>query len=345
VPLLFEPITFGSLALRNRIVMPPMCQYSATPDGLPTDWHLAHYGARAAGGAALVILEATAVEPRGRISTADLGLWSDAQIEPLARIVRFCHSQGAKVAVQLAHAGRKAWSESKGDGPDAPVAPSAVPFDADWVTPRALATDEIDETVAAFRDAARRALAAGFDAVEVHAAHGYLLNEFLSPLANRRTDEYGGDLAGRARLALRVVQVVCEEWPVDVPVFVRLSCTDWTAGGTTIEDTVAYTRLLREVGAAVIDCSSGGLVSVVPPVAPGYQVPFAERIRRETGVPTIAVGLITEPAQAEAVLASGKADLVALGRQLLREPSWPLRAARELGGEVDWPKQYQRAKR
>ena len=344
MPHLFDPIRLGGLRLKNRVVMPPMCTYSATEDGLPTDWHLAHYGARASGGAGLVIFEATAVEASGRISTGDLGLWSDAQIEPLARIVRLCRAEGAKVVVQLGHAGRKAWSDRRGIGPGEPVGPSAVPFDADWVTPRALSVGEIDEVVESFRAATVRALAAGFDAVEIHGAHGYLISGFLSPLVNRRSDDYGGDQAGRARLGLRVVEAVRAEWPSDVPVFVRLSCVDWAEGGNTIGDTVVYARLLRESGAAVIDCSSGGVVNVAPPTTPGYQVPFADAVRREAGVPTIAVGLITEPRQADAIVAEERADLVALGRQLLREPSWPLRAARELGVDVEWPKQYRRAK-
>ena len=344
MPHLFDPISLGSLRLKNRVVMPPMCMYSAAGDGLPTDWHLAHYGARAVGGAGLVIIEATAVESRGRITTADLGLWSDAHVEPLARIVRFCQQHGAKVAIQLGHAGRKAWSDRRGVGPETAVAPSAVAYDADWVTPRGLAADEMGGIVEAFRAATVRARAAGFDAVEIHAAHGYLLSSFLSPLANARADEFGVDSAGRARLARHVVAAVRAEWPAEAPVLVRLSCTDWAPGGVTIEDTVLNARALRDVGAGVVHCSSGGVVNVVPPVEPGYQVRFAERVRRDVSVPTIAVGLITEPRQADGIVVEGQADLIALGRQLLREPSWPLRAARELGVDVDWPKPYQRAK-
>jgi len=346
VPGLFDPITFRGLTLRNRIVMSPMCQYSAGTDGRATDWHLVHYGSRAVGGVGLVILEATAVESRGRISDADLGLYDDSQVEPLARIVRFCQAHGVPVGVQLAHAGRKAWSPRKGEGPEPAVAPSAIPFASDWRVPVELETSEIPGIVEAFVAAARRALQAGFDVIEIHAAHGYLLHEFLSPLSNRRRDAYGGDLRGRMRLLLEVVEAVRDAWPEERPLFVRLSAVDWAPGGLTIEDTVAIARALRERGVDLVDCSSGGVVPPPEPIpaGPGYQTAFAAEVRRQAGIATGAVGLITEPAQADTIVRSGQADLVLLGRQLLREPYWPLRAARELGVDVTWPRQYQRAK-
>ncbi|MCG0238560.1 MAG: NADPH dehydrogenase NamA [Firmicutes bacterium] len=345
MPLLFEPITFRGVTLRNRIVMSPMCQYSAGPDGRATDWHLVHYGARATGGVGLILVEATAVESRGRISTEDLGLWDDSQIEPLARIVRYCKSQGAAMGIQLAHAGRKAWSFTKGQGPEAPVGPSPVPYAPDWVTPRPLDAEGIEQVVAAFQAAAARALAAGFDVVEIHAAHGYLLHSFLSPLSNQREDEYGGSLGNRMRLLLRVVEAVRRVWPEEKPLFVRVSASDYVAGGLEPDDLVQVARALAPLGVDLVDCSSGGLVSNARiPVGPGYQVPFAEKIRREVGIPTGAVGLITRPEQAEEILLNGRADLVLLGRELLRNPYWPLQAARILGAEVQWPVQYLRAK-
>lgn len=341
---LFSPLTLRGLSLRNRIAMSPMCMYSAAEDGRATDFHLAHLASRATGGAGLILTEAAAVEPRGRISVNDLGLWADEQVEPLARIVRLCKAQGAAVGTQLAHAGRKAWSPAKGVGPEEGVAPSAVPFDADWTTPRELSGAEIAGIVAAFRGAARLALAAGFDLVEVHAAHGYLLHQFLSPLSNRRRDEYGGSLENRARLLLQVVDAVRAEVPESQPLLVRLSCTDWVAGGLGLDDQVQVAGWLKEHGADLVDCSSGGGTPQLPPVGPGYQVPFAERIRREAGIATMAVGLITAPETAEEIIRNGRADLVALGRELLRNPTWPLHAARALGHDLAWPKQYQRAK-
>jgi len=341
---LFSPLTLRGVTLRNRIAMSPMCMYSAGEDGLATDFHLGHLLSRAVGGVGLVLTEATAVEPRGRISVNDLGLWNAEQVEPLARIVRACRAQGAVMGVQLAHAGRKAWSPAKGRGPAVPVAPSALPFDLDWVAPQELTGPEIAGIVAAFRDATQRALAADFDLVEVHAAHGYLLHQFLSPLSNRRTDEYGGSLENRARLPLAVVDAVREVLPESRPLLVRLSCSDWVTGGLTLEETVEVARWLKGHGADVMDCSSGGGTPVAPPTGPGYQLPFAERIRREAGVATMAVGLITAPELAEEIVRNGRADLVAMGRELLRSPYWPLQAARVLGAEIAWPKQYQRAK-
>lgn len=344
MPHLFSPLSLHEVTLRNRIVMSPMCMYSASQDGLPSDWHRIHYGTRAVGGAGLLLLEATAVEGRGRISQADLGLWDHAQVEPLAEIVDFCREQGAAMGVQLAHAGRKAWSPQRGRGPMTPVAPSALPHQKDWVVPDALTASEIDAIVLAFADGTRRAGAAGFDVVEIHAAHGYLLHEFLSPLSNQRNDEYGGSLKNRARLLLRVVDAVREVWPDGNPLFVRISATDWAKGGLTIDDQVQVARWLKEHRVDVIDCSSGGIASPeAEQIGPGYQVPFSERIRRDVDVRTQTVGLITTPEQADEIARNGRADLVALGRELLRHPYWPLEAAHRLGHEVMWPRQYRRA--
>jgi 2,4-dienoyl-CoA reductase-like NADH-dependent reductase (Old Yellow Enzyme family) len=341
---LFSPLTLRALTLRNRIVMSPMCMYSANDDGQATDWHLAHYLARAVGGVGLVLTEATAVEARGRISQGDLGLWDEAQIEPLARIVRLVQAEGAAMGVQLAHAGRKAWSADKGHGPEVPVAPSAQSFDDGWCVPRAPSPTEIEQIVAAWQAAAVRAKAAGFDAVEIHAAHGYLNHQFLSPLSNGRTDEYGGPLANRMRFLLRVVEAARQVWPEDMPLFVRVSATDWAAGGLTLDEVVVLARTLRERGVDVIDCSSGGAVPTAPSqIGPGYQVPFAEKVRREAEIATAAVGLITTPELADEIVRNGRADLVALGRELLRHPYWPLHAARALGHEIAWPRQYRRA--
>jgi 2,4-dienoyl-CoA reductase-like NADH-dependent reductase (Old Yellow Enzyme family) len=342
---LFSAMTLRGVTLRNRIMMSPMCMYSAGDDGLATDWHLAHYAARATGGVGLIITEATAVEARGRISQADLGLWDDQQIAPLARVVRLCQKQGAAVGVQLAHAGRKAWSPQRGLGPELPVAPSSIPHAEDWATPYALTVGELDDIVDAFSSAARRAHAAGFDVIEIHAAHGYLLHEFLSPLSNRRSDHYGGSLENRSRLLLRVVDAVRAVWPAKKPLLVRISATDWVDGGLTVDDQVWVARWLTGHGVDVVDCSSGGISSQGPPrVEAGYQVPLAEKIRSEAGIATAAVGLITAPEQADEIVRKGWADLVALGRELLRRPHWPLAAARALGNEIDWPRQYQRAK-
>ena len=345
MPHLFSPLTLRGLTLRNRIVMSPMCMYSAGGDGRATDWHLGHYVARAAGGAGLLITEATAVEPRGRISANDLGLWDDAQIESLARLVRLVRAEGAAIGVQLAHAGRKAWSADRGHGPEQPVAPSALPFAAEWNTPAELTPAEMDKIVAAWRSAAQRADAAGFDAIEIHAAHGYLNHQFLSPLSNRRGDEYGGPLQNRMRFPLRVVEAVRDAWPQDKPLLVRISATDWADGGLTPDDQVLVARELKARGVDLIDCSSGGSVPTPPPdPGPGYQVPFAAQIRCEADIPTAAVGLITTPELADEIVRNGRADLVALGRELLRHPHWPLDAARLLGHEIDWPRQYRRAR-
>ncbi len=351
-PHLFTPLTVGSVTLRNRIGMSPMCQYSAV-DGFPTDWHLMHLGARAAGGVGLVILEATAVAPEGRISPFDLGIWRDEHIEPLARLVRLIEDLGAVAGIQLAHAGRKAsvgrpWEGGKPIAPDAGgwpvVGPTAEPFGRGYPTPTPLDDAGLAQVVADFAAATRRARAAGFRWVEIHAAHGYLLHNFLSPLGNDRRDAYGGDLRGRARLLLDVTAAVRAQWPTDLPLAVRLSCSDWTPEGLTIADTVEVARWLGEQGVDLIDCSSGGIApGITIPVGEGYQVPFAAQIRREAQIATAAVGMIIRPEHADAIVRNGDADLVLLGRELLRDPHWPLRAARALGHELPPPPQYQRA--
>ena len=338
--LLFQPLKLRAVTLRNRIAVSAMCQFSAR-DGVPDDWHLVHLGSRAVGGAGAVIAEATAVEPRGRITTADTGIWNEAQVESWSRITHFVRAQGAVPGVQLAHAGRKAAADVPAAG-EAVVGPTAEPFSRDAAVPRALTAEELPAIVRAFADGARRALDAGFRLVEVHAAHGYLLHEFLSPLANRRQDNYGRD---RRRLLLEVVEAVRAVWPEELPLLVRLSATDWAAGGIDAEETVETARRLRERGVDLVDCSSGGVVpDVSVPEGPGYQVPFAAAVRRAAGVPSGAVGRITSPEQAERILARGEADLILLARELLRDPYWPLHAARALGVDVPWPRQYQRAK-
>jgi 2,4-dienoyl-CoA reductase-like NADH-dependent reductase (Old Yellow Enzyme family) len=341
-----------SVEFANRIGVSPMCQYSSQ-DGFASDWHLVHLGSRAQGGAGLVELEAAAVLPEGRISPDDLGIWKDEHISMLERIVRFLHREGARAGIQLAHAGRKAstFSPFIGHGMVTPdkggwevVAPSAVPFASDHAMPRALDEAGIRATVEAFREGARRAARAGFDLVEIHAAHGYLLHEFLSPLANHRTDQYGGSFENRIRLLMEVVDAVRCEWPEQLPVFVRISATDWMEGGWTADESVVLARRLREHGIDLVDLSSGGQVpDAKVPVGPGYQVEFAARVRREAGIPTAAVGMITEPAQANAIVANGEADIVLVAREMLRDPYWPLHAAAALGEAISWPAQYLRA--
>jgi len=353
--MLFTPLALRSVTLRNRLGVSPMCQYSAV-EGRATDWHLVHLGGLAQGGAGLVIVEATAVEPRGRISAADLGLWEDGQVEPLARAARFVAGQGAVPAVQLAHAGRKAsvrppWIEGGAPllpeaGGWLPAGPSALGFGPGHALPAALTAAELAALPGLFAAAATRALAAGFQVVEVHAAHGYLLHQFLSPLSNRRDDGYGGSFEHRTRLCREVVAAVRHAWPERLPLLVRLSATDWVEGGWSPDETVELSRTLKGLGVDLVDCSSGGLVpDAKVPVGPGYQVPFAARVRREAGVATAAVGLLTSPEQAETVVSSGQADLVLLGRELLRDPRFPLRAAAALGVPGPWPLQYARAKR
>ena len=352
MPHLFEPLPLRSLTLSNRIIVSPMCQYSSL-DGFSTDWHFVHLASRAVGGAALVLTEASAVTPDGRISPQDLGIYDDGHVQGLARIVHFIHGQSAPAGIQIAHAGRKGstarpWEGGRevplSAGGWQPVGPTSEPFTPGYPVPRALTTSDIVSIVDAFRQAAGRARAAGFDVVEIHAAHGYLIHEFLSPLVNTRTDEYGGSYDNRVRLCLEIVDAVRAAWPDRLPVFVRLSSTDWKDGGWDIDQCVELARRLRDRGVDVIDCSSGGAVSdAVIPVGPGYQVPFAERIRREAGIATGAVGLITDPAQADAIIRDERADCVLLARELLRDPYWPLRSARELGHVVPWPPQYLRA--
>jgi 2,4-dienoyl-CoA reductase-like NADH-dependent reductase (Old Yellow Enzyme family) len=347
---LLSPLTIRGVTLRNRIVMSPMCQYVAR-DGFADDWHMVHLGSRAAGGVALVIVEATAVTPEGRITPGDLGIWSDAHVAPLARIVRFVHSQGAVAGIQLAHAGRKAscdvpWNGGAGlRSPEAGgwpvVGPSAVAFDEGNPVPTALDETGIEGIVAAFEAATRRVLAAGFKVIELHAAHGYLLHEFLSPLSNRRTDVYGGSLENRMRLTLRVSEAVRKLVPADLPVFVRISATDWADGGWDVEQSVVLACRLKELTIDLIDVSSGGLVPKAHiPVGKGYQVPFARKIRDKAGVMTGAVGLITEARHANEIVTCGDADLVLLARELLREPYWAFKAQQELGAEAAWPISY-----
>lgn len=352
---LFNPFTLKSVTLRNRIGVSPMCQYSSN-DGTANDWHLVHLGARAAGGAGLVIAEATAVSPEGRITPGDAGIWEEKHREPLARINRFVKKQGAVPGIQLAHAGRKAsaalpWQGgahlADGAGGWTPLAPSAIPFGGNLnKIPQALTVEEIKRVQGEFVAAAKRALAAGYEWLELHAAHGYLAHEFLSPLSNRRTDQYGGEFENRIRFLRETTRVVRAVWPDRLPLTVRLSCSDWVEGGWDIEQSVELARRLKSEGVDLIDCSSGGAVPHAKiPATPGYQVPFAERIRREAGIATAAVGLITEAKQANEIIQSGRADLVLLARKFLRDPNWPLHAARELGvaPAIEPPVQYARA--
>ncbi len=353
---LFEPLTQRSLRLRNRLIVSPMCEYSAV-DGVPNDWHLVHLGSRAVGGAGAVIAEATAVSAQGRISPQDTGLWNQAQVDAWRPITRFIKAHGAVAGIQLAHAGRKAstlrpWDGQgpvpAGQGGWPTVAPSALPFDAGWNVPQALDESGIEAVIADFRAAARRALDAGFDLIELHAAHGYLLHQFLSPLSNRRDDRYGGSVEHRSRLTLEVIAAVREVWPAELPLWLRISATDWAPAdgprGWDIEQSVQLAQQAKSLGVDLIDVSSGGLLPHVRiPLGPGYQVPFAAQIRREAGIATGAVGLITEAGQAAAIVANEEADVVLIARESLRDPYFPRRAASELGEKIDAPAQYQRA--
>lgn len=349
---LFSPLTIKNITLKNRIVMSPMCQYTAT-DGFTNDWHLAHLGSRAVGGTGLIIMEATAVLPEGRITPGDLGIWNDKHIPGLTKVVNFIHSQGAIAGIQLAHAGRKAscavpWEGGKQlgekNGGWQTVAPSNIPFTAGDRTPVSLTREGILKVVSAFTEAAKRTLAAGFKVIEIHSAHGYLLQEFLSPISNHRTDEYGGSFENRTRLLQQVIEAVKSVWPAENPLFVRISSTEWTEGGWTVEESVKLAYILKDMGVDLIDCSSGGNIDNAKiPVGPGFQVPFSEAVRK-TGILTGAVGLITYASQADTILLEEKADLVLFGRELLRNPYFPLFAARELGVDVTWPLQYLRAK-
>ena len=348
---LFEPLTLRSVALRNRIVLSPMAQYSAA-DGMANDWHLVHYASRAAGGLGAVVVEVTAVSPQGRIGPGDLGLWKDGQVAPLARLAALVAAQDAVPGIQIGHAGRKACTARPWEGGAAvpldrggwiPLGPGAEPFDPACHAPSALTQAEIEAMPGLFAAAAQRAHHAGFRLLELHAAHGYLIHQFLSPLVNRRTDGYGGLFENRARLALEVTRAVRAAWPAELPLWARLSATDWAEGGWDVDEAVRLAGLLRDAGVDLVDSSSGGAVAHQRvPAAPGFQVPFAERIRREAMVRTGAVGLITEPAQADAILRAGQADVVLLGRVMLRDPYWPLHAALALGVAGPWPVQYLR---
>ena len=343
---LFDLLKLRDIALPNRIGMPPMCQYSAT-DGVAADWHFVHYGSRAVGGTGLMIVEATAVAPEGRITPGDLGLWNDEQIEPLARIARFAGDHGAVAAIQLAHAGRKGgialgWQEQRSlraeEGGWTAVAPSAISFGPGYDVPQVLDEAGIRAVIEQFAAATQRAREAGFSIVEIHAAHGYLLHQFLSPVSNQRTDGWGGSFENRTRLTREVVKTVRAEWPANLPLLIRLSATDWVDGGWNADETVALCRILKEMGVDLVDVSTAGLVPTARiPVGPGFQTEFAERIRHEAGLPVAAVGMITSPAQADHIVRSGQADMVLLGRELLRNPYWPLEAARELGQTASWP--------
>jgi 2,4-dienoyl-CoA reductase-like NADH-dependent reductase (Old Yellow Enzyme family) len=350
---LFSPFQLKQKKFKNRIFISPMCQYSSE-DGLPTDWHLVHLGSRAVGGAALVMVEATAVSPEGRISPWDSGIWSDRHAGAFKRITSFVKAQGSIPGIQLAHAGRKASVDVpwRGDEPLCPakgawqpMAPSPIPFENRSPVPREMNPQDVEEVTSQFGAAAQRSVEAGFEVLELHMAHGYLLHEFLSPLSNRRKDDFGGPLENRERFPLKVAAKVREVWPESLPLFVRISCTDWAEGGWDLDQSIDFCRRLKGVGVDLIDCSSGGLVpDVVIPVGPGYQTPFAAAIRREVGIPTGAVGFITEPVQAEQILATDQADAIIMAREMLRHPYWPLHAARALKVDIPWPDQYRRAK-
>ena len=349
---LFSPLRLRGIELKNRIIVSPMCEYSAQ-DGHPTNWHLVHLGSRAVGGAALVFTEATAVSAVGRISPADTGIYLDSHIEAWRRIVDFIHEQGAVSGIQLAHAGRKASTAAPWlggapiaikDGGWSPVGPSAIPFNAGYAVPRELSAADIDKVISDFAAAAGSALQAGFQVAEIHSAHGYLLHQFLSPLSNRRTDEFGGSLENRIRLPLLVAKTVREVWPADRPIFVRISATDWAENGWDLQQSVELSRRLKEVGVDLVDVSSGGTVpNVTIPSGPGYQAGFASTIRKEAGIATGAVGMISDAAQAETILSTGQADVVLLAREMLRDPYWPRRAAQALGVKIKPPVQYERA--
>jgi 2,4-dienoyl-CoA reductase-like NADH-dependent reductase (Old Yellow Enzyme family) len=349
---LFDPLKLRDITLTNRIGIPPMCQYSAK-DGMATDWHFVHYGSRAVGGAALMIIEATAVTAEGRISPGDMGLWNDVQIEPLARIADFARKQGCVAAIQLAHAGRKAsvglgWQPqhtlNESEGGWTPVAPSPLSFGEGFVQPHELDIAGIRKIVTEFVASARRTLEAGFQIVEIHAAHGYLLHQFLSPLSNQRTDNYGGSFDNRTRIVREVVSAVREVWPERLPLLIRLSATDWVEGGWNVDETIELCRLLKVLGVDLVDVSSAGLVPTAKiPAGPGFQTEFAARVRHEANIPTAAVGLITSPTQADHIIRSGQADMVLIGREMLRNPYWPMGAAQALGQALAYPQQYLRA--
>ncbi len=350
---LFSPIKIKSVEFKNRIAVSPMCEYIAT-DGFANEWHLVHLGSRAVGGAGLVITEAAAVSAEGRISPADLGIWKNAHLDKLRSIVSFIHLQGSVAGIQLAHAGRKAscevpWNGGKQipieNGGWQTLAPSAIPFSSTDGIPMALSKEGIQKVKDDFKAAAQRAFQAGFKLIEIHAAHGYLINEFLSPLCNQRTDEYGGVFENRIRLLIEIIEAVQTVWPMDLPLFVRISATDWAEGGWDITDSVKLAQLLKQKGVDVVDCSSGGMVSTAKiPIGPGYQVQLAKQVKAGAGILTAAVGMITTAYQAEAILSNGEADFIFLAREFLRDPYFPLHAATELGDDIEWPRQYLRAK-
>jgi 2,4-dienoyl-CoA reductase-like NADH-dependent reductase (Old Yellow Enzyme family) len=353
MPHLFDSFTIRDLEFSNRVFVSPMCEYSSV-DGYANDWHLVHLGSRAVGGAGLVLTEATAVLPEARISPHDLGIWKDEHVDSLKRIVSFIHEQGSVAGMQLAHAGRKASTRRpwEGDGvvPETEggwqnvMAPSAIQFADNYPNPQALTVDGIQQVVRAFADAARRACDAGFRVIEIHAAHGYLIHEFLSPLSNHRDDTYGGSFENRTRLIREIVTAVRSSWPKGAPLFVRISATDWVEGGWDLEQSIELARSLKQLGVDLIDCSSGGTVPHANiPAGPGYQTPFAQRIRYEAEILTGAVGMITSPVQAEQIIGTGQADTIVIAREFLRDPYWPLRAAKELGQSISWPVQYLRA--
>ena len=353
MPHLFDSFSIRDLEFSNRVFVSPMCQYSSV-DGYANDWHLVHLGSRAVGGAGLVLTEATAVLPEGRISPQDLGFWKDEHVDPLKRIVSFIHEQGSIAGMQLAHAGRKASTRRpwEGDGVVSGteggwqnvMAPSAIPFADNYPTPQALTVDGIQQVVRAFADAARRACDVGFRVIEIHAAHGYLIHEFLSPLSNHRDDTYGGSFENRTRLIREIVTAVRSSWPKGAPLFVRISASDWVEGGWDLEQSIELARSLKQLGVDLIDCSSGGTMPHAKiPAGPGYQTPFAQRIRHEAEILTGAVGMITSPVQAEQIIGTGQADAILIAREFLRDPYWPLRVATELGQSISWPVQYLRA--
>jgi len=336
---LFSSFTIKNTELKNRIVMAPMCMYSADNEGNAKDWHYLHYTSRAVGGTGLIIQEATAVESRGRISSNDLGIWDDSHIEELKRIVDACKAHGAKMGIQLAHAGRKCEAEN-----ERIIAPSSIAFSDEYRVPSEMTKEEIKEVIQAFRDAAERSIKVGYDFVEVHGAHGYLINEFLSPLTNKRTDEYGGSKENRARFLKEVLHAVREVWTAERTLLLRVSAEDYAEGGNHPEDLADLINLVKEEGVDIVDVSSGGVVNVAPKAFQGYQVKFAEVIREQTNLPVIAGGLIVEPHMAEEILQNDRADFIFFGRELLRNPYWPLYAAHELHSETEWPEQYERAK-
>lgn len=338
---LFSPIQLRGITIPNRIVMSPMCQYTANEDGIANDWHFVHYGSRAIGKVGLIIVEATGVEPRGRITDNDLGIWDDGQIEGLKKIVDFGHQQGSVMGIQLAHAGRKSVVADQ----ESVIAPSPIAFDENSVVPKEMTEETILEVVKVFASAARRANEAGFDLIEIHGAHGYLINQFLSPITNKRTDSFGGSKEGRTRFLYEIIKAVREEWPNDKPISLRVSATEYVEGGIDVTEMIEILKPIKELGVDVIDVSSGGLVLVPINFGPGYQVKFSDQVHKALDIPTMTVGLISKPELAEEIVFNDRADFVALGRELLRDPQWPLHAASSLNHDLAWPKPYSRGKK